>query len=205
MTLRSPYRPAGHGEGETTERVRLWIAELQTPEDWESYLEHYGFPIRYKYVRQGWPLSYYQTVYTTQKGSAEMPSAGRAFTPELITALVAKGVQVAPLLLHTGVASLEEGEPPYEEYFNVPAPSARLINLARTSGQRVIAVGTTAVRALESADGYSRQAASRRGLDGPGDYPAARLAHRRWLADWFPRVEIQPPVDAGSTGRLRTH
>jgi S-adenosylmethionine:tRNA ribosyltransferase-isomerase len=82
-----------------------------------------------------------------------MPSAGRAFTPELITRLVAKGVQVAPLILHTGVASLEEDEPPYEEFYRVPAATARLVNAARSSGRRVVAVGTTAVRALETVTG----------------------------------------------------
>jgi S-adenosylmethionine:tRNA ribosyltransferase-isomerase len=88
-----------------------------------------------------------------------MPSAGRAFTTEIITRLVAEGVWVAPLLLHTGVASLEEGEPPYEEYYRVPATTAHLVNYARGTGGRVIAVGTTSVRALEtvtSTDGEAR-------------------------------------------------
>ncbi|MBE7551846.1 MAG: S-adenosylmethionine:tRNA ribosyltransferase-isomerase [Anaerolineales bacterium] len=116
----------------------------------ESYLREYGFPIRYYYVEQPWPGDYYQTVYATEPGSAEMPSAGRAFTPELITRLVAKGVQIAPLILHTGVASLEEHEPPYEEYYRVPLDTARQVNTARTAGKRVIAVGTTVVRALET-------------------------------------------------------
>jgi len=116
----------------------------------EDYLERYGFPIRYSYVKQSWPTNYYQTVYVTEKGSAEMPSAGRAFTPELITRLVARGVQFAPLLLHTGVASLEEHEPPYEEYYRVPPETARMVNAAHASGKRVIAVGTTVVRALET-------------------------------------------------------
>jgi S-adenosylmethionine:tRNA ribosyltransferase-isomerase len=101
-------------------------------------------------VREGWPLSYYQTVYATEAGSAEMPSAGRAFTPELITRLVAGGVQIAPLLLHTGVASLEAHEPPYEEYYRVPRETAALVNAAQRDGRRVIAVGTTVVRALET-------------------------------------------------------
>jgi S-adenosylmethionine:tRNA ribosyltransferase-isomerase len=79
-----------------------------------------------------------------------MPSAGRAFTPQLITRLVAKGVQIAPLILHTGVASLEEHEPPYEEFYRVPLDTARLVNAARAAGRRVIAVGTTVVRALET-------------------------------------------------------
>jgi S-adenosylmethionine:tRNA ribosyltransferase-isomerase len=79
-----------------------------------------------------------------------MPSAGRAFTPELITRLVAGGVQVAPLLLHTGVASLEDHEPPYEEFYRVPTTTARLVNQAKAAGKRVVAVGTTVVRALET-------------------------------------------------------
>ena len=129
---------------------RLWIATLDFPEPLDEYLERHGFPIRYWYVRESWPSSYYQTVYATETGSAEMPSAGRAFTPELITRLVAGGIQVAPLILHTGVASLEDNEPPYEEFYRVPPETARLVNAARASGRRVVAVGTTVVRALET-------------------------------------------------------
>lgn len=139
--LQSAY-PAG------LQRSRLWVACLELPLPVEAYLERYGFPIRYAYARSKWPIEYYQNVYTTEPGSAEMPSAGRAFTPELITQLVARGIYFAPLVLHTGVASLEEGEEPYEEYYRVPAISARLINLARSAGGRAIAVGTTVVRAL---------------------------------------------------------
>lgn len=129
---------------------RLWVATLQLPGDLHEYLDRHGFPIRYSYVREQWPISYYQTVYVTEHGSAEMPSAGRAFTPELITRLVAQGVQIAPLILHTGVASLESHEPPYEEYYRVPPETARIVNEARAAGRRVIAVGTTVIRALES-------------------------------------------------------
>jgi S-adenosylmethionine:tRNA ribosyltransferase-isomerase len=129
---------------------RLWLATLDLPDQLHGYLERYGAPIRYSYVTQDWPSEYYQTVYATDPGSAEMPSAGRAFTPELITRLVASGVRIAPLLLHTGVASLEDHEPPYEEYFRVPAATARLVNETRAAGQRVVAVGTTVVRALET-------------------------------------------------------
>src|SRR3989442_11796682 len=112
----------------------LWIATLRLPSPLSEYLEQYGSPIRYRYVKQAWPSSYYQSVMATQKGSAEMPSAGRAFTPELITQLVAHGVQVAPLILHTGVASLEKHEPPYEEYYRVPTETARLVNETRAAG-----------------------------------------------------------------------
>jgi S-adenosylmethionine:tRNA ribosyltransferase-isomerase len=129
---------------------RLWIATLNLPCPLQEYLTRYGFPIRYGYVKEEWPLDYYQTVYVTEMGSAEMPSAGRAFTPELITQLVAHNVQIAPLILHTGVASLEEHEPPYEEFYRVSPETARLVNTTRAAGKRVIAVGTTVVRALET-------------------------------------------------------
>ena len=79
-----------------------------------------------------------------------MPSAGRPFTPELVTHLIARGVHIAPLVLHTGVSSLESGEPPYEEYFRVPRDTALQVNAARRSGHHVIAVGTTVIRALET-------------------------------------------------------
>ena len=145
-TLHAPY-PSG---SPWRTGSRLWISTLDFPEPLGEYLERHGFPIRYRYVRESWPSSYYQTVYATETGSAEMPSAGRAFTPELITRLVAGGIQVAPLILHTGVASLEDNEPPYEEFYRVPPETARLVNAARASERRVVAVGTTVVRALES-------------------------------------------------------
>lgn len=129
---------------------RLWIAALQLPCDVVAYLEEHGFPIRYGYVKRSWPSAMYQTVFATEPGSAEMPSAGRPFTPELVTRLVARGIEIAPLVLHTGVASLENHELPYEEYYRVPRHTAERVNAARRAGQRVIAVGTTVVRALET-------------------------------------------------------
>lgn len=156
VTLHVPYLDdrSQPNDGPT----RLWIATLRLPQPLHEYLTCYGFPIRYGYVRHGWPSAYYQTVYATEPGSAEMPSAGRAFTSELLTRLVSRGIQIAPLLLHTGVASLEEHEPPYEERYCVSADTARLVNQARAAGRRVVAVGTTVVRALEtvtSADGVT--------------------------------------------------
>ncbi|MGI8686967.1 MAG: S-adenosylmethionine:tRNA ribosyltransferase-isomerase [Thermomicrobiales bacterium] len=148
LTLLTPYR--ADQRDLPNARVRLWIATLAVPESLPAYLERHGFPIRYHYVDAAWPLPYYQTVYATEPGSAEMPSAGRAFTPELITRLVARGIQVAPLLLHTGVASLEAHEPPYEEFYRVPVETAEAVNVAHARGRRVIAVGTTVVRALET-------------------------------------------------------
>jgi len=130
--------------------ARLWIASLDLPQPWLDYLDRFGAPIRYKYVSRPWPSAYYQTVFAAEPGSAEMPSAGRAFTPDVVEALLAKGIQVAPLVLHTGVASLEAHELPYEEYYRVPDATARLVNATRRSGGRVVAVGTTVVRALET-------------------------------------------------------
>jgi S-adenosylmethionine:tRNA ribosyltransferase-isomerase len=147
-TLHAPY--SSYGEGSTPMRQRLWVATLALPKPLQAYLSEYGFPIRYSYVKEAWPLAYYQTVYATEVGSAEMPSAGRAFTPEVITTLVAHGVQIAPLLLHTGVASLEADEPPLEEFYRVPLETANLVNAAHAVGKRVVAVGTTVVRALET-------------------------------------------------------
>ena len=131
---------------------RLWVARFDLPAGAGllAHLEEHGHPIRYGYVRSPWPLSAYQTVYGNEPGSAELPSAGRAFTPELLTRLMAAGVDVVPLVLHCGVASLEDHEPPYAERFRVPASSARRINAARGGGGQVVAVGTTVVRALET-------------------------------------------------------
>lgn len=148
VTLHSRYCYVGTDT--IQESKRLWIATLNLPFPLQEYLTEYGIPIRYGYVRDNWPISYYQTVYATEKGSAEMPSAGRGFTSVLLTKLIAKGIQIVPLLLHTGVSSLEGNELPYEEYYKVPLETAKIINETHKSGKRIIAVGTTVVRALET-------------------------------------------------------
>ncbi|MFD2080079.1 S-adenosylmethionine:tRNA ribosyltransferase-isomerase [Actinopolymorpha cephalotaxi] len=133
---------------------RLWHAVPILPSgvpDVPAYLARHGRPIRYGYVGREWPLHAYQTAFATTPGSAEMPSAGRPFTPEVVTELVARGILVVPITLHTGVASAEFHEPPYAEWFEVPAATAAVVNDANRRGARVVAVGTTVVRALESA------------------------------------------------------
>ena len=148
IVIRSSYPEPGLTGG------RLWTARviLEGPGGGVvSYLARYGRPIRYSYVAREWPLSYYQTVFARSVGSAEMPSAARPFSTELVTALVADGVAIAPVTLHAGVSSAEPGEPPVPEQFDVPAATARMVNLTRAAGGRVIAVGTTVTRALESA------------------------------------------------------
>jgi len=130
---------------------RLWVARLELSVPLPAYLAEHGAPIRYGYVPRGFPLADYQTVFASEPGSAEMPSAGRPFTHELVTALASRGIVVAPVVLHTGVSSLEEGEDPYPERYCVSEPTARLLSSVRRWGGRVIAVGTTVVRALETA------------------------------------------------------
>ncbi|HYU19866.1 MAG TPA: S-adenosylmethionine:tRNA ribosyltransferase-isomerase [Chloroflexota bacterium] len=141
---------------------RLWVARLDLPAPFVEYLHRWGRPIAYPYVRGIWPLEMYQTVYADEPGSAEMPSAGRPFSGDVLERLAHRGVGFVTLTLHTGVASLEDHEPPYEEPFEIPSDTAEAVAAARAVGRRVIAVGTTVVRALESAaDEHGRVIPSR--------------------------------------------
>ncbi len=139
LELLAPYR----------ESPRLWRARITVKGPVLTWLSEHGRPVRYGYVARAWPLSAYQNVYANEPGSAEMPSAGRPFTSEMITRLVAAGVGVAPVVLHTGVASLEADELPYPERVRVTSATARRVNATKAAGGRVVAVGTTVVRALE--------------------------------------------------------
>jgi S-adenosylmethionine:tRNA ribosyltransferase-isomerase len=130
--------------------MRLWIASLQSRVALTAYLSEHGRAIRYAHVDRDWPIEAYQTVYATEPGSAEMPSAGRPLSPAVLTRLVAHGIGVTPLVLHAGVSSLEDHELPPPEPYRVPAETAWRVNATRAAGGRVIAVGTTVVRALET-------------------------------------------------------
>jgi S-adenosylmethionine:tRNA ribosyltransferase-isomerase len=138
-------RPAGQS--------RLWLARPRIDGGVSVFLTRHGRPVRYAYVPGSWPLAEYQTVFAREPGSTEMPSAGRPFTDQVVTDLVTRGVTLAPIVLHTGVSSQEPGEPPQPERFRVPPATARLVNATRQAGGRVVAVGTTVTRALESAAG----------------------------------------------------
>jgi S-adenosylmethionine:tRNA ribosyltransferase-isomerase len=156
----APARTAGRGAA-TAAPARGAVADVP------ALLREHGRPIRYSYTERDQPLSVYQTVFALPSpdgsGSAEMPSAARPFTAGLVAELVSRGVQFAPVTLHTGVASAEAHEPPYPERFSVPEASARLVDAARAGGGRVIAVGTTAVRAVESAAGADGVVRAREG------------------------------------------
>jgi S-adenosylmethionine:tRNA ribosyltransferase-isomerase len=162
---------APHPDGQ----ARLWRARVDVDGGLVAYLARHGRPIRYAYVPEPVPSIEYQTVFAREAGSAEMPSAGRPFTTDLVTDLVTCGIGVAPITLHTGVSSQDAGEPPQPERFRVPETTARAVNMTRAWGNRVVAVGTTVTRALETAadgDGIVR---ARRGWTdlvlGP-DHPA---------------------------------
>ena len=148
-TLIAPFRRGAAG-GPPNDQTRLWEAELSYPGGALAYAWEFGSPIRYGYVHDRWPLATYQTVFADEPGSAEMPSAGRPFTPELVERIRSRGVAIALLTLHTGVASLESGESPYPERYRVPRETAIAVNRARAAGGRVVAIGTTVVRALET-------------------------------------------------------
>jgi S-adenosylmethionine:tRNA ribosyltransferase-isomerase len=148
VTLLAPFGERASGLPNAS--VRLWEADLACPGGVMAYAREFGAPIRYGYVRERWPLHTYQTMFAMEPGSAEMPSAGRPFTADIVMRLQSKGVVIAPIILHTGVGSLEAGEPPYPERFRVTRCTADAVNRARMTQHRVVAVGTTAVRALET-------------------------------------------------------
>ncbi len=163
VTLKEPYS------------ARLWVATVDVASV-PGYLMKHGRPIRYPYVTREWPLSTYHSVFATELGSAEMPSASRPFTDQMVTRLASRGIVIAPITLHTGVASWEAHERPYPERFRVPETTARLVNEARAAGRRIIAVGTTAARALESAvadDGKVHEAQGWTDLVISPDHPLA--------------------------------
>ncbi len=144
LTLTTAFPAAG------VSGTRLWRADPSRPVSRPAYLAAHGRPIRYRYVSEPWSLGYLQNVYADQPGSAEMASAGRPFTARLLVRLMARGIVVAPLVLHTGVSSPEKHEPPAPEPYDVPVATAELVNLTRLAGRRVVAVGTTVTRALET-------------------------------------------------------
>jgi len=143
-------------EPHPAEQRRLWRAAPLPVIDRTEYLWEQGHPIRYPYLDGAWPVGTLQNVYAEQHGSAEMASAGRPVSERTLVRLMARGITVVPVVLHTGVSSQEAHEPPQPEWFAVPEATARVVNGARAVGRRVVAVGTTVVRALESASPAGR-------------------------------------------------
>ena len=143
----------GHPDPRVGAGSRLWRARIPVAGGVRPWLAATGRPIRYSYLHGDWPIEAYRTVFAQPEaefGSAEMPSAGRPFTPAVLDGLRARGVGVARLVLHTGVSSPEAGEMPLPERYRVPEATADAVNATRAAGGRVVAVGTTVARALET-------------------------------------------------------
>lgn len=145
LTVQAPYPDAREPA------ARLWTGRANPNVSRLEHLWHHGRPVAYSYLERSWPLSDRQTMFASVPGSAEMPSAGRPFSERLVSDLVAGGMMLAPVTLHCGLSSPQAHEPPIPERFTVPAATARLVNQTRAAGGRVVAIGTTVVRALESA------------------------------------------------------
>jgi S-adenosylmethionine:tRNA ribosyltransferase-isomerase len=137
---------------------RLWFVEG----DLAHAMARCGQPIRYGYVEHAQPLTAYQTLFARAPGSAEMPNAARPFTKQIVAELLDAGVRFATVRLHTGVSSLDIETENVEEHtlppepFRVGAEAAEAVNLTRRRGGRVVAIGTTVVRALESAWSFEK-------------------------------------------------
>ena len=132
------------------ERPRVWYASFRLPLPMNAYLMKNGEPIRYGYLPARLPLEDYQTIFAREPGSSEMPSAARPFTPRVLHRLQEHGVEFAVITLHCGVASFEKPEHPSIERYFVSPKAASAVNRARAEERRVVAIGTTVLRALES-------------------------------------------------------
>jgi S-adenosylmethionine:tRNA ribosyltransferase-isomerase len=129
---------------------RLWAAFFAIDGPLEDLLARAGRPVAYGYLEDRYELEAHQPDVARHPGSAEMASAARPLTPRVVTDLVTRGINVAPVVLHAGLSSLERHEPPRPERFEVPVVTARLVEHTRRHHGRVIAVGTTTTRALET-------------------------------------------------------
>ena len=190
---RAPYPP--------TQR-RLWRVTPLPALDRVAYLTEHGRPIRYPYLDGDWPLATWQNVYADQPGSAEMPSAGRPLTSDLLVRLMARGIPVAPVVLHTGVSSQEAHEPPQPEEYTVPEVTARLVN------------GTVAAGSARGRGRHHRRPRARVGRTGRAGGPDDRLDRPRARpspagpgrvrpADRAARAGGQPSRPARGGGRWR--
>ena len=190
----------------TSTGARLWLAG-STPAGrrcWPTWAAH-GAPIRYGYVERAWPLAEYQTIFATEPGSAEMPSAGRPFTPELITRAASRaGVGVAPRrAAHRRVVAGGRRAALPRALRGAARRPRRAVNATRGRGGRVIAVGTTVVRALETVARADGTVAPRRRLDRPRRHAGARRARRRRPAHRLARARGVAPAHARGRRRAR--
>jgi S-adenosylmethionine:tRNA ribosyltransferase-isomerase len=143
----------------------IFKLKISCNEDYETILEEIGFPPLPPYIKRDTDFEQakidkerYQTVYANSAGAVAAPTAGLHFTKELIEQLKDKGVKFAYVTLHVGVGTFKpvttemlEEHKMHSEWFSINEDTANLINEAKKNGGRIIAVGTTSVRTLESA------------------------------------------------------
>ncbi len=144
-------------------RPRLWYAHIAIGGDLSTYLARNGRAITYTYMNRKWPISFYQSIFSKEPGSVEMPSAGRPFSLRTLQALRARNVAIETITLHCAVASPERHEPPIMEWMNVSTHVVDAMQITRAKKKRVVAVGTTVVRALESTSDETGQPVAFRG------------------------------------------
>jgi S-adenosylmethionine:tRNA ribosyltransferase-isomerase len=156
--------PVSFGDSGVTARVvghtphlGLWRIEFDLGDrSLTEFLDSFGRPIPSPYVNKSFANEYYNNVYAAKPGSSEMPAAGRHFTPELLGELAERGVDAVYLTLHTGLSSVTideenlEDHKMYEEWYQLPEATAARINETRAAGGRILGVGTTVMRVLES-------------------------------------------------------
>jgi S-adenosylmethionine:tRNA ribosyltransferase-isomerase len=147
---------AQHFHGRRT--IRLWSEHGASTDALVDSIGHVPLPPYIKRDDEQSDRARYQTVYARERGSVAAPTAGLHFTPDILEALSARGVQRTAITLHVGYGTFQpvrvdqvETHSVHSEFFSITEPTADTINRAKAEGRRVIAVGTTTTRALEAA------------------------------------------------------
>ena len=163
------------------ESQRLWMAELDVRGPVLAYAGQFGRPIRYRYVTRDWPIGFYQSIFSSEPGSAEMPSAARPFTGRVIADLIRRGIAWATVRLDTGVSSLEGHERPYPERYEVP-PRDRRGGQCHPSPGRACHRARHDRRASAGERHRPRRRCTRRGRAGRTSSSARTRRSARWTA-----------------------
>ena len=155
ILISSNFRARVRGDNQLSERLLDLEFNLSGEELWRN-LYRYGKPVQYSYLADELKLWSVQNIYSGRPWAVEMPSAGHALNWRLLLRLIGKGVRIVPLTHGAGLSSTGDTridrELPLAEKFEIPAATMESVRQTRASGGRVIAVGTSVVRALESAD-----------------------------------------------------
>ncbi len=153
ILISADFRARVQGDSRLSERLLDLEFNLSGEELWRS-LYRYGKPVQYSYMDGELKLWSVQNIYSGRPWAVEMPSAGHAFNWRLLLELLSKGVRIAPLTHGAGLSSTGDEnidrELPLAEKFEIPAATMEAVKRAKANGGRVIAVGTSVVRALES-------------------------------------------------------